>query len=139
MFFMFFVLVVGIALVYFLWIGRVGFSVTVKGAPPGSEVRVDKAPWAVTDADGSFVLNNLKAGEREISIVHPNYQCETRRVQGRDGETLEAIVARCQAVAAKVTDDCTNFEPGEFDKAERCYNKALDELPDPFTAEALVN
>jgi outer membrane protein OmpA-like peptidoglycan-associated protein len=139
MFSLFFVLVAGIALAYFLWIGRVGFSITVKGAPPGSEVRVDNAPWAVTDAEGSFVLKNLKAGEREISIVHPNYNCEPRRVKGADGETLEAIVARCQAVAAKATDDCTNFGPGEFDKAERCYNKALDDLPDPFTAEALIN
>lgn len=138
MFAMFFVLIVGIGFVYFFFFRDVGFSVSVKGAPPGSEVRVDNAPVAVTDPDGSFLLRNLKAGEREISIVHPNFNCETRRVVGRDGATLEAIVARCQAIAAKPTDDCVNFHPGEFDKAERCYNKALDDLGDPFTVEDLV-
>ncbi len=35
--------------------------------------------------------------------------------------------------------DCGTFGPGEFDKAERCYNMALDNLPDPFSAEDLIN
>ena len=138
MFAMFFVMLVGLIFVYIFFLQPVGFSVSVKGAPPGSTVRVDGAEVAVTDPDGSFLLRNLKPGDREITIVHPTFTCEPRHVVGRDGEVAEPIIARCQAVAAKPTDDCTNFQPGEFDKAERCYNKALDDLPDPFTAEDLV-
>lgn len=135
---MFFFAVVVLAVVYFFILGNKGFEAVVKGAPPGSEVRVDNSPVGVTSEDGSIRLLNLKAGEREISIVHPTFTCETRRVTGRDGINPEPIIARCQAVAAKATEDCGNFSPGEFDKAERCYNKALDDLPDPFTDEALV-
>jgi outer membrane protein OmpA-like peptidoglycan-associated protein len=135
---MFFVLVVGIAFVYFFFLRTVGFTVTVKGAPAGSEVRVDDRAVAVTDADGSFLLRNLQAGERTISINHPNYECQKHPVKGVDGDALEWVVSGCKAIAAKTTDNCEVFQPGEFDKAERCYNKALDELPDPFTADQLV-
>jgi outer membrane protein OmpA-like peptidoglycan-associated protein len=135
---MFFVLVVGIAFVYFFFLRTVGFTVTVKGAPAGSEVRVDDRAVAVTDPDGSFLLRNLQSGERVISVNHPNYSCEKHPVKGADGDALEWIVSGCKAIAAKTTDNCEVFQPGEFDKAERCYNKALEELPDPFTADQLV-
>jgi outer membrane protein OmpA-like peptidoglycan-associated protein len=138
MFIMFFILLIGIGIVYIVFFQPVGFEVTVKGAPPGSEVRVDNSPKAVTNPDGSFLLRNLKAGEREVTIVHPNFTCEPRRVVGHDGETVEPIIARCQPIAAKATDDCANFQPGEFDKAERCYYKALGDLPDPFTPDDLI-
>ena len=55
--------------------------------------------------------------------------------------TPEPIIARCQQVAKKATDDCNNILPGEEDKAERCYYAALEALPKPpeqFTAEQLV-
>jgi outer membrane protein OmpA-like peptidoglycan-associated protein len=135
---MFFVLVVGIAFVYFFFLRTVGFTVTVKGAPAGSEIRVDDRAVAVTDADGSFLLRNLQAGERVISVNHPNYNCEKHPIKGADGDALEWIVSGCKAIAAKPSDNCESFQPGEFDKAERCYNKALEDLPDPFTAEQLV-
>ena len=47
-------------------------------------------------------------------------------------------MAACTDVKAASTDDCVNFKQGDDDKAERCYNSALDALPDPFTAEDLV-
>ena len=139
MFVMFFVLLIGIGLVWVFFFRPVGFSVSVKGAPPGSTVKVDNVEWGVTDSDGSIPLQNLKAGTKQISIVHPNYKCEDRQVQGKDGDVLEPIIARCQPVIPKSTDDCTNFHPGEFDKAEQCYYKALGDLPDPFTAEQLIS
>ncbi len=135
---MFFFAVVVLAVVYFFVIRDTSFEVTVKGAPIGSTVQVDGSPLAVTDQDGSFKLKNLKAGEREISIVHPTFTCEKRRVTGGNGVNPEPIIARCTAIAAKPTDDCGNIRLGEDDKAERCYNSALDALPDPFTAEDLV-
>jgi len=139
MFVMFCVMVVGIAVVWYIVRPRPGFTISVKGAPAGSHVRVDDKDVAVTDPDGSFLLRNLSAGERIVSIDHPNFTCEKRPIKGNDGDALEWVVSGCKAIAAKPTDDCTNFQPGEFDKAERCYNKALDELPDPFTAEQLIN
>ena len=138
MFAMFFVMVVGITFAYFFFLRTVSFTVNVKGAPAGSEIRVDGRSFAVTDPDGSFYLQNIQAGSRVFSVNHPNYSCDQKTITGQDGEHLEWIVTGCKAIAAKPTDDCTNFQPGEFDKAERCYNKALDELPDPFTAEDLV-
>jgi outer membrane protein OmpA-like peptidoglycan-associated protein len=135
---MFFFAVVVLAAVYFFILRDTSFEVTVKGAPPGSTVQVDGSPLAVTDEDGSFRLKNLKAGEREISIVHPTFTCEKRRITGGNGANPEPIIARCTAIAAKATDDCGNIHFGEDDKAERCYNSALDALPDPFTAEDLV-
>jgi len=92
----------------------------------------------VTSEDGSIKLANLKAGRRKVKVSHPNFTCETREVSGGNGVIPEPVIARCQAVAVKPTDDCGNIRLGEFDKAERCYNAALDALPDPFTAEDLV-
>ncbi len=135
---MFFFAIVVFAIVYFLIQRDTAFEVTVKGAPIGSTIQVDGSPLAVSDEDGSFRLKNLKAGEREISIVHPTFTCEKRKVTGGNGVNPEPIIARCTAIAAKATDDCGNIHFGEDDKAERCYNSALDALPDPFTAEALV-
>jgi outer membrane protein OmpA-like peptidoglycan-associated protein len=138
MFAMFFVMIVGITFAYFFFLRTVSFNVTVKGAPAGSSIRVDGRSFAVTDPDGSFFLQNIQAGSRVFSIEHPNYTCEQKTITGQNGDNLEWIVSGCKAIAAKPTDDCTSFQPGEFDKAERCYNKALDELPDPFTPEDLV-
>ncbi len=135
---MFFFAIVVLAVVYFFILRDTSFEVTVKGAPPGSTVQIDGSPLAVTDEDGSFRLNNLKAGEREVSIVHPTFTCEPRRVTGGNGINPEPIIARCTAVAAKSTDDCGNIRFGEDDKAERCYNSALDALTDPFTVEDLL-
>ena len=135
---MFFFMIVVIVGVWFFVRPSGGYEVTVKGAPPGSEVRVDDAPVAVSSDDGSSRLLNLKGGERRITIVHPTYTCEARNVTLRDNTNPEPIIARCQAVAAKPTEDCTNIGIGEEDKAERCYYAALNGLPDPFTPEDLV-
>lgn len=136
---MFFFAIVVLAVVYFVILRDTSFEVTVKGAPPGSTVQIDGSPLAVTDADGSYRLKNLKAGEREISIVHPTFTCETRRVTGGDGVNPEPIIARCSAISAKSTDDCGDIRFGEDDKAERCYNSALDALDAQSTRDSSGN
>lgn len=135
--FFFFLIVLGVVGFFFLW-GDRNFEATVRSAPPGSNVSVDDVAWGVTNEDGTIRLANLRAGRRVVKITHPNFTCEPREVTGGDGITPEPIIARCQQVALKPTETCESFQPGEFDKAERCYNKALDDLPDPFTDEALV-
>lgn len=134
---MFFFAVVVLGIVYFFFMRNTSFDATVKGAPVGSTVTVDDIPWGVTN-EGDTKLLNLKAGRRTIKIVHPTYTCEPREITGGNGTTPEPVIARCQAATVKPGEDCNNIQLGEFDKAERCYNKALDELPDPFTPEALV-
>jgi outer membrane protein OmpA-like peptidoglycan-associated protein len=135
--FFFFVVVLAVVGFFFLWGGST-YEATVKSAPPGSTVYVDDVQWGVTNEDGTIRLQNLRAGRKTVKITHPNFTCEPREVTGGNGVTPEPIIARCQAVALKQGETCESFQPGEFDKAERCYNKALDDLPDPFTDEQLV-
>ncbi|MDM7922204.1 MAG: OmpA family protein [Pyrinomonadaceae bacterium] len=134
--FLFAVLVLLVIFLFFM--GGDTYSVTVKSAPPGSDVFVDDTPWGLSRDDGSIELTPLKPGRRVISIVHPTYECEKREVELKDGVNPQPLIARCKAMAVKPGEDCGSFSPGEFDKAERCYNAALDALPDPFTDEALV-
>ncbi len=135
--FLFVVVVLGVA-GYLIFMRGSSFDASVKRAPPGSSVYVDDVQWGVTDEDGSIKLANLKAGRRKVKISHPTYTCEPREVTGGNGVTPEAIIASCQAVAAAPTENCSNIGLGEFDKAERCYNAALDALSDPFTVDDLV-
>lgn len=135
---MFFFAIVVLGVVYLFILRGSGFEATVKDVPPGATVLIDGAPWGVTDETGMISLKNLKAGEREIRVVHPTYNCVTQKITGADGEKLKPFTAGCTAMAARSTDDCGNIRFGEDDKAERCYNSALDALPDPFTAEDLV-
>ncbi len=123
---------------YFIFFNNTSFNVAVKGAPPGSDTWVDDVPWGTSSEDGSVNLVNLKAGRRVIKIIHPAYTCETREIVGRGGEPAEPIIAQCKAIPARPDEDCTNIRPGEEDKAERCYNSALDALTDPPVPEDLV-
>ncbi|HQU86616.1 MAG TPA: OmpA family protein, partial [Pyrinomonadaceae bacterium] len=136
---MFFFAVAILLLVYFFIISDKGFEATVKGAPPGSNVLVNGAFWGVTSEDGSIKLPTLKAGEtKKIEIVHPSYTCEAREIKGVDGVKPEPIIARCTQKKVEPGENCGDIKLGEFDKAERCYNAALDGLPDPFTPEDLT-
>ena len=136
--FMFALVVLG--LVWFFVIRDTSFTATVRLAPPGSRILVDDKQWGVTTGeDGTRDLTNLKPGRRIIKIVHPNFECKPMEVEGRAGEKPEPLTARCTAIDVKPGEDCGVFNPGEFDKAERCYNMALDKLGNPFTAEDLIN
>lgn len=137
---MFFFAIAVLGVVYFFIIRDTGFEATVKGAPPGSTVRVNGSPWGVTDESGSIKLPILKEGEtKKIEIIHPSYTCQPAEVRSQNGVvTPNPIIAKCSQVTVKPDDVCTDFQPGDDDKAERCYNAALDALPDPFTPEALV-
>lgn len=135
--FMFALVVLG--LVYFILIRPTDFEVTVRQAPPGSRITVDDQPWGVTSEDGSRKLTSLRPGRRVIKIVHPTYECRPQEVEAKAGETVEPITARCTQIQAPPDENCGTFNPGEFDKAERCYYLALKNLPDPYSAEQLIN
>jgi outer membrane protein OmpA-like peptidoglycan-associated protein len=139
--FLFFIFV--LVAVYFLFINKTGFDVTVRRAPAQSRVFVDGSQWGVSDEDGTTILQGLQAGIiKKIEIKNENYKCEPFELTGRDGEGQE-ITARCSQISipldTKNLNCATPPKLGEFEKAERCANIALDNLPKPnFSAEDLV-
>ena len=136
---MFFFALAVLGVVYFFILRDSSFEVTVKGAPPGSDVSIDDKLIAVSNEDGDSVIKNLSPGRKTIIITHPSFTCQPIEVQGGNGRNPDPVIARCQAQTIKPpASDCDNIGIGEEDKAERCYNAALDALPDPFTPEQLV-
>lgn len=136
---MFFFATAVLAVVYFFVLRDSSFEVTVKGAPPGSDVKIDDKLLAVSDENGDSRIQNLAPGKKTITITHPSFTCDPIPVEGGRGSNPDPVIARCKASqTAQPTGDCTNFEPGEDDRAEACYNAALNALPDPYTAEQLV-
>ena len=153
---MFFFAIIVLGIVYFVIIRPNSFEVMVKGAPPGSELLVNGTHWGFADFDRTAKLSNLKGEEiKKIDIINNLWTCDQLQVRSQNGEiktpdgvvitAKNPLIARCSQKAVKTTDipgngDCSpgSFQPGDFDKAELCYNKALDELSDPFTAEDLV-
>lgn len=136
---MFFFAIAVLGVVYFFILRDSSFEVTVKGAPPGSDIKVDEKLLAVSDENGDSRIVNLAPGKKNITISHPSFTCDPISVEGGRGTNPEPVIARCRASqTVQPTGDCTNFEPGEDDRAEACYNAALSALPDPYTAEQLV-
>ena len=113
-----------------------GFELTVRQAPPGADIYIDKVLWGTTRSDGSQVVPNIKNGERLVSIQLQGFKCDDQKVKS-SGEPI-TIPALCRAEEIKKGEDCTVIKLGEEDKAERCYYLALGELPDPFTVEDLL-
>lgn len=134
------VVLLGVWLLYF---NKTGFNVTIRRAPADSKIFVDETQWGVSVEDGTRFLQGLEAGSsRKIEIKDPNYKCEPFELTGKDGETQE-ITARCSQISIPLDTRNLNCgtppKLGEFEKAERCANIALDNLPKPdFSADDLV-
>ena len=139
LFSMFFFAIAVLLLVYFIILKGSGYEATVKGAPAGSSVLVNGAYWGTTSDDGSISLSTLKAGEtKKIEIKHPNYVCESREIKGADNVKPEPIIASCKLVEKPIADECLKIKSGEIEKAERCANKALDDLGANFSVDDLL-
>jgi outer membrane protein OmpA-like peptidoglycan-associated protein len=151
---MFFLAIIVIVLVYFIFLRPTGFEIVVQSPPaPQTEIWVDNTRWSVTEGDGTLRAKGLKANElKKIDIRHPNFTCESRDIEGKDGEIV-TITARCTQTSGFTTQTSpspgkttvpvgceTPPKPGEFEKAEECANKALDALPPApnYTADQLV-
>lgn len=135
---MFLFAVLMLLIVYIFILKDTGFQQIVKGAPQGSSVTVDDKYWGTSSDDGTIILPTLRAGEtKRIQIIHPNWVCEPQEVKGVDGMKAEPIIARCKQVA-NISNECLNIKVGEVEKAERCANKALDELGDNFSIDDLI-
>lgn len=137
---MFFFAIVALGFVYFVILRDKAFEVTIVGAPAGSDIKIEDRLIAQSDEKGDSVLKNLAPGKKNIIILHPSYKCDPISTEGGRGVNPAPIVARCveQVNTASANGDCTNFEPGEDDRAENCYNTALAALPENYTADQLV-
>ena len=135
---MFVFTIVILVLAWFFILRKSGYDATVKGAPAGSSVLVNGAYWGTTADDGSINLSTLKAGEvKKVEIKHPNWLCQEATVKGENGVKPAPIIAQCKQVA-KVSTECVNIKAGAYDIAEKCANKALDELPNDYSADQVL-
>ena len=127
-----------ILIVWYLSQGRGSYDVTVVNAPLGSKILVNGSYWGTTAPDGSNKVTSLKTGEvKTIEIKHPNWVCQPETVRSDDGSNPAPISARCKQVA-KIADECINIKAGAFDTAEKCADKALDELPSDYSVDDLL-
>jgi len=138
LFSMFFFAVLVLLIVYVFFFRPSEFEATVMNAPPGSRILVDGNQWNISSEDGSYKLTPLKAGKRKIDVIHPSFECIPLEVEGENGVNPEPVKANCKPKPVKAGEDCTKINPGEEEKAERCYIAALGALPDPFTVEDLL-
>lgn len=127
-----------IAAVWLFFIRATDFEIEIASLPPDAKVLVDNTEWSLSDSKGTRRLTGLRAGEyKRIRIEHPNYICEPLNLKGDPGE-IKKVTAKCAEKTAPIADDCLKVGLGDFEKAERCANIALDQLPSPFTAEQLT-
>lgn len=137
---LFFLLAATIIGAYLVFSKRYGYDVLVKGAQPNSEVMVDGTRWGYTSGTGDILVTGLSSGAHKIEIKHQNFNYEPEQVTGEDGgKTVEVIAKGKQIISTKPPqDDCTNIKKGDFAKAEKCANDALDKLGDNFTVDELL-
>lgn len=125
--------------VYFIFLGKTGFDVIVKGAPVKSDLFIDGSIWGVTQSDGTYRLSTLKAGQtKTIEIKSPGWTCkpiEVRLEEAVDGAKPVEKTASC-ANTGKQTDvppqqqnipnEC--LKPTNFEISRQCAYTELDKL-----------
>ncbi len=123
---------------YFLLWKTPGFEVIVKNAPTGSSFNVDGGFWGEPSPDSTRRLPLLKAGQKTIQIVHPNYECSPIPILGEDGD-VKTIDAKdlCKKVAS-IDENCLKIKNGEYEKSRQCAYTELGKLSDPPDLDALL-
>jgi formylglycine-generating enzyme required for sulfatase activity len=95
------VIIIGVALLLVWYLFRQpGFTMIVRGAPPGSDVFVDNISRGVTSGDGSIRVPGLKAGKRVVRVSHDTYTDFNTTVTGQDGD-VKIVVAQLVAANAE--------------------------------------
>jgi formylglycine-generating enzyme required for sulfatase activity len=96
---------------WLLWPAK-GFTLIVRGAPPGSTVYVDNVELGPTDASGSRVIHELEPGKRTIVIANKGYKDFVSTVVAQRG-TEEVVIANLE----KTGSDTPAALPKEIDFA----------------------
>lgn len=135
-------LLAGGLLAAYFWLWRdSGFTLVVKGAPPGSTVFIDDTRRGVTAADGSTKISGIKADEkRQIKVQQTGYTDFKSTITGENGATAE-IVAQMRKldIAPQIEQPKTDCpDDPRVCAAENAALDALDKLKAPFTVDDLV-
>jgi formylglycine-generating enzyme required for sulfatase activity len=97
-----------------------GFTLIVRGAPPGSDVYVDNKNLGTTRADGTIRVAFLEAGKRVVRVSNGGFEDFNTSLIGKDGETKSVIYsgqAEAEAPAAaeiEYTGPMILVKAGEF-------------------------
>src|SRR5262249_29065095 len=73
-------------ILFYVLLNSPGFTVIVRGAPPGSDVYVDNIRLGITRVDGTVSLRGLRSGKRLLRVSHDGYQDFNTSVTGKDGD-----------------------------------------------------
>lgn len=88
--------VIAIAVIAFMFIprGGLGFTLQVKGAPPGSLVYINDAQRSSVGSDGTIKLADLQPGQATVRITRDGYADFATTVSGNKGEekSVEAML-----------------------------------------------
>jgi len=84
-------------LLFFLVSKDPGFTLIVRGMPPGSDVFVDNKSLGNMRADGTIRVSFLEAGKRVVRVSRQGFEDFNTSVIGKDGET-KSIIYSGQAV-----------------------------------------
>jgi formylglycine-generating enzyme required for sulfatase activity/serine/threonine protein kinase len=74
-----------------------GFTLLVRGAPPGSDIYIDNVRRGVMTEDGSIRVSTLKAGKRLVRVGHEGYVDFNSTVSGADGEIRTLLAQMSQS------------------------------------------
>jgi outer membrane protein OmpA-like peptidoglycan-associated protein len=125
---------------YFIFWRDTGFTLTIKGAPPGSTVFIDNTRRGVTSADGSIKIFGIEADrKRTVKVTHEGFTDYNDTIIGGNGETKELIaqMKKTDTPPEKPKTECTDPDP-RVCKGEQAALDALDKLTPPFTVDQWV-
>jgi outer membrane protein OmpA-like peptidoglycan-associated protein len=132
-----FVIIALLGFYIFLW-KTPGFEIVVKNAPPGSSVRVNGSFWGETTADDTRRLPLLESGQKNIEIVHPNFECSPISVVGQDGDVKEIDAKDICKKVATIDANCLKIKAGDYATSRQCAYTELGKLSDPPDVDALL-
>ncbi|MBC7797370.1 MAG: OmpA family protein [Pyrinomonadaceae bacterium] len=121
-----------------------GFTLTVRGAQPNSEVYIDGTRRGVTSADGSTIIYGIEADKkRALKVTREGFTDFNDSVIGANGEKKQITAQMKPLETIVVTDNKPPIEPttnedSRVTEAEKNAFDALDKLKNPFTVDELV-
>ncbi|MGH9826705.1 MAG: serine/threonine-protein kinase, partial [Blastocatellia bacterium] len=77
-----------------------GFTLEVRGAPPGSDVFVDRTRYGLSHADGRITIAGLRAGSRTVRVSRDGYTPFEDVITARDGE-LKSVMTLMKEIKAQ--------------------------------------
>lgn len=121
------VAVIALAVVAFMFIprGGSGFTLQIKGAPPGSVVYINDAQRSSVGSDGTIKLADLQPGQAVVRVARDGYADFTTTVSGNKGEE-KSVEAALLPMEVDYKSKMVLIPAGEFEMGD---NSFADEKP----------